>query len=126
MEKLKQVLPHSPIDNAPTFINLLLTVCLLTLTTLGISCSRGALLDSAQAALGQGRLSRGGGLLRAVPQGESESDKAEFARLRVATIYQRDLKRYDRAIEHYIHFIEEFPNRRTSSRRGYNSATATG
>jgi|RhiMethySRZTD1v2_1073278.scaffolds.fasta_scaffold91936_2 tetratricopeptide (TPR) repeat protein len=109
MEKLKQVLPHSRIDNAPTFINLLLTVCLLTLTTLGISCSRGALLDSAQAAWDKADYRAAADYYEQFLKENPESDKTEFARLRVATIYQRDLKRYDRAIEHYIHFIEEFP-----------------
>ena len=109
MEKLKQVLPHSRIDNAPTFINLLLTVCLLTLTTLGISCSRGALLDSAQAAWDKADYGAAAGYYEQFLKENPGNDKSEFARLRVATIYQRDLKRYDRAIEHYIHFIEEFP-----------------
>jgi tetratricopeptide (TPR) repeat protein len=109
MEKLKQVLPHSRINNAPTFKNLLLRACLLTLTTLGISCSRGALLDSAQEAWDKADYAAAANYYEQFLKGNPGSDKAEFARLRVATIYQRDLKRYDRAIEHYIHFIEEFP-----------------
>jgi tetratricopeptide (TPR) repeat protein len=109
MEKLKQVLPHSRINNAPTFINLLLTACLLTLSTLGISCSRGALLDSAQEAWDKADYAAAANDYEQFLKENPGSDKAEFARLRVATIYQRDLKRYDRAIEHYIHFIEEFP-----------------
>ncbi|MDQ3013292.1 MAG: tetratricopeptide repeat protein [Acidobacteriota bacterium] len=43
--------------------------------------------------------------LTKTPQG----DKAAFARLRAATVYRRDLKQYDRAIQHYLHFIEDFP-----------------
>jgi tetratricopeptide (TPR) repeat protein len=109
MEKLKQVLPHSRINNAPTFINLLLRACLLTLTTFGISCSRGALLDSAQEAWDKADYAAAADYYEQFLKENPGSDKAEFARLRVATIYQRDLKRYDRAIEHYIHFIEEFP-----------------
>jgi len=109
MEKLKQVLPHARINDAPNFINLLLTACLLTLTTLGISCSRGALLDSAQAAWDKADYAAAADYYEQFLKESPGSDKAEFARLRVATIYQRDLKQYDRAIEHYIHFIEEFP-----------------
>jgi tetratricopeptide (TPR) repeat protein len=109
MEKLKQVLPHLRIDNAPTFKNLLLTACILTLTALGVSCSRGALLDSAQEAWDKADYAAAADYYEQFLKENPGSDKAEFARLRVATIYQRDLKRYDRAIEHYIHFIEEFP-----------------
>ena len=109
MKKLKQALPHARINNAPNFMNLLLTACLLTLTTLGISCSRGALLDSAQAAWDKADYAAAADYYEQFLKENPGSDKAEFARLRVATVYQRDLKRYDRAIEHYIHFIEEFP-----------------
>src|SRR5262245_7971283 len=109
MEKLKQMLPHSRIDNAPNFINLLLTACLLTLTTFGISCSRGALLDSAQTAWDKADYAAAADYYEQFLKQDPGNDKAEFARLKVATIYQRDLKKYDRAIEHYIHFIEEFP-----------------
>src|SRR5215475_2592541 len=109
MEKLKQVLPHTRIDNAPTLINLLLTSCLLTLTTLSTACSRGALLDSAQEAWDKADYAAAANYYEQFLKENPGSDKAEFARLRVATIYQRDLKLYDRAIEHYIHFIERFP-----------------
>src|SRR5215510_6423767 len=109
MEKLKQVLPHSRINNAPTFINLLLRACLLTLTTFGISCSRGALLDSAQEAWDRADYAAAADFYEQFLKENPQSDKAEFARLRAATICQRDLKQYNRAIQHYIHFIEEFP-----------------
>lgn len=109
MEKLKQVLPHARINDAPTLVNLLITACLLTLTTFGLSCSRGALLDNAQAAWDRADYGAAADYYEQFLKENPESDKAEFARLRVATIYQRDLKQYDRAIEHYIQFIEEFP-----------------
>ncbi|MGH9753353.1 MAG: tetratricopeptide repeat protein [Blastocatellia bacterium] len=109
MEKLKQLLPHARINVAPTFINLLLTACLLTLTTLGLSCARGALLDSAQAAWDRSDYAAAVVYYEKFLKENPESDKVEFARLRAATICQRDLKQYDRAIAHYIHFIEEFP-----------------
>lgn len=109
MEKLKQVLAHTRIYNAPTFIKLLLTACLLTFTAFGLSCSRGALLDSAQAAWDRSDYASAAIYYEKFLKENPDSDKVEFARLRAATICQRDLKQYDRAIEHYIHFIEEFP-----------------
>jgi tetratricopeptide (TPR) repeat protein len=109
MEKLKQVLPHTRSYDAPTFTNMLLTACLLTLTAFGLSCSRGALLDSAQTAWDKADYAAAADYYEQFLKESPESDKAEFARLRVATIYLRDLKQYERAIEHYIHFIEEFP-----------------
>src|SRR5262245_57617427 len=110
MEKLKQVSPpHARINGAPTFINLLLTVCLFALTALGLSCSGGALLDKAQAAWDNTDYAAAADYYEQFLKENPRSDKTEFARLKVATIYRRDLKQYDRAIEHYIHFIEEFP-----------------
>lgn len=109
MEKLKQVLPPRRTDNAPAFTNLLLTACLLMLNAFGLSCSRGALLDTAQAAWDRADYAASAAYYEQFLKENPESDKAEFARLRAATICQRDLKQFDRAIEHYIHFIEEFP-----------------
>jgi tetratricopeptide (TPR) repeat protein len=109
MEKLKQSLPHARVKNAPTFMNLLLTACVLALSTFALSCSSGALLDKAQAAWDNTDYAAAADYYEQFLKENPGSDKAEFARLRVATIYRRDLKRYDRAIEHYIHFIEEFP-----------------
>jgi tetratricopeptide (TPR) repeat protein len=109
MEKSKQVLPHAHINKAPTFINGLLTACLFALATFGLSCSSGALLDKAQAAWDNTDYAAAAEYYEQFIKENPESDKAEFARLKVATIYRRDLKKYDRAIEHYIHFIEEFP-----------------
>jgi hypothetical protein len=98
MEKLKQVLPHTRINDAPTFLNLLLTACLLTLTTFGLSCSSGALLDKAQAAWDNTDYAAAANYYEQFLKENPGSDKAEFARLRVATIYRRDIKKYDRAI----------------------------
>jgi tetratricopeptide (TPR) repeat protein len=109
MEKLKPVLPPTHIDKAPTFINLILTGCLLALTAFNLSCSSGALLDKAQAAWDNTDYAAAVDYYEQFLKENPGSDKAEFARLKVATIYRRDLKKYDRAIEHYIHFIEEFP-----------------
>lgn len=109
MEKLKHALPHAHINKAPTFINLLLTGCVLALTAFNLSCSSGALLDKAQAAWDNTDYAAAADYYEQFLKENPGSEKAEFARLKVATIYRRDLKKYDRAIEHYIHFIEDFP-----------------
>ena len=109
MEQLKQVEAIAQIKNKPTPLKLLLTACLLSLTAFGLSCSRGALLDSAQAAWDRAEYGVAADYYERFLKENPQSDKAEFVRLRVATICQRDLKQYDRAIQHYIHFIEEFP-----------------
>ncbi len=90
-------------------LKLPLTALLLTLVACGLSCSRGALLDSAQAAWDKADYGVAADYYERFLKENPQSDKAEFVRLRVATICQRDLKQYDRAIQHYIHFIEEFP-----------------
>lgn len=107
MEKLKQFL--SLARTTPTWTKLLLIASLLALTTLDLSCSRAALLDSAQAAWDKEDYATAAGFYEQFLKENPGSEKAEFARMKVATIYQRDLKRPDRAIEHYIRFIEEFP-----------------
>lgn len=72
-------------------------------------CSRQALLDQAQAAWDGGDYEKAAEryeeYLKRTPQGE----RAELARLKAATICRRDLKQYDRAIQHYLHFLEDFP-----------------
>lgn len=82
--------------------------CLLS-SVFCFSCSRVQLLDEAQAAW-DGRdyelaAQRYEGFLQSNPR----SEQAAFARYRVATICRRDLKQFDRAIQHYIHFIDDFP-----------------
>jgi tetratricopeptide (TPR) repeat protein len=85
---------------------LIFAFCLLIFSS---SCSRGALLDKAQAAWDSADYAGAATYYEQFLKESPQSDKAEFVRLRVATICQRDLKDYDRAIQHYIHFIEEFP-----------------
>ncbi|HKE04091.1 MAG TPA: tetratricopeptide repeat protein [Blastocatellia bacterium] len=109
MEQFDQVGAIARIKNKPAILKLLLTACLLTLTAFGLSCSRGALLDSAQAAWDRADYAAAADYYERFLKENPQSDKAEFVRLRTATICQRDLKQYDRAIQHYIHFIEEFP-----------------
>jgi tetratricopeptide (TPR) repeat protein len=72
------------------------------------SCARRALLDSAQAAWDKADYVAAADYYERFLKENPQSDKTEFARFRAATICQRDLKQYDRAIQHYIHFIEEF------------------
>lgn len=92
-----------------TILKLLLTACCVLLAAFCFSCSRGALLDKAQAAWDSADYAGAAAYYEQFLKENPQSDKAEFVRLRVATICQRDLKDYDRAIQHYIHFIEEFP-----------------
>jgi tetratricopeptide (TPR) repeat protein len=73
------------------------------------SCSRGALLDQAQAAWDGGDYPTAAEHYEEYLKKNPQGDKAEFARLRAATVCRRDLKQYDRAIQHYLHFIEDFP-----------------
>jgi tetratricopeptide (TPR) repeat protein len=73
------------------------------------ACSRRALLDQAQAAWDGGDYATAADRYEQFLKDDPQSDKAAFARFRVATIYHRDLKQYDRAIQHYIHVIEDFP-----------------
>ncbi len=108
MEKLRKVFTHTKIKNNPTFVKLPLTAFCMLLTVFSFSCARPALLDNAQAAWDKADYAAAANFYEQFLKENPRSDKAEFARLRVATICQRDLKQYDRAIEHYIHFIEEF------------------
>lgn len=80
--------------------------CLLIFSS---ACSRGALLDQAQAAWDSKDYAKAAALYEEFLKGNPQNEKAAFARFRVATICHRDLKQYDRAIQHYIHFIEDFP-----------------
>ena len=73
------------------------------------ACSRRALLDQAQAAWDNGDYAAAAQDYEEFLKSNPQSDKAAFVRFRVATIYHRDLRQYDRAVQHYIHLIEDFP-----------------
>jgi tetratricopeptide (TPR) repeat protein len=73
------------------------------------ACSRRALLDQAQAAWDGGDYAIAAERYERFLRDNPQSEKAAFARFRVAMICYRDLKQYDRAIQHYIQFIEDFP-----------------
>jgi len=73
------------------------------------ACSPRALLDQAQAAWDGGDYAIAADRYERFLKDNPQSDQAAYARFRVAMICYRDLKQYDRAIEHYIHLIEDFP-----------------
>lgn len=90
-------------------ISRLLTIFFAVAVLTFSSCSRQALLEQAQTAWDGADYKTAAQCyeeyLKKTPQG----DKAAFARLQAATVCRRDLKEYDRAIQHYLHFIEDFP-----------------
>jgi len=73
------------------------------------ACSRGEILDRAQAAWDNGDYAKAAEYYEQFIRENPQNGQVPFARFRAATIYHRDLKKYDRAIEHYIHLIEDFP-----------------
>jgi tetratricopeptide (TPR) repeat protein len=81
-------------------------LCLLIST---MACSRGKLLDRAQSAWDNGDYAKAAEYYEQFINENPHSEQVSFARFRIATIYHRDLRKYDRAIEHYIHLIEDFP-----------------
>lgn len=88
------------------FCLLAIAICLLLFSA---SCSRRALLDQAQAAWDGGDYPTAAAAYEEYLKRNPQGDQAAFARLRAATVYRRDLRQYDRAIQHYLHFIEDFP-----------------
>ncbi|MFN0112632.1 MAG: tetratricopeptide repeat protein [Blastocatellia bacterium] len=80
--------------------------CLLIFST---ACSSKAQLERAQSAWDSGDYATAADLYEEFLKVNPQNDKTGFARLQAATICRRDLKKYDRAIPHYLHFIEDFP-----------------
>lgn len=74
-----------------------------------VACSGKAQLERAQSAWDAGDYATAANLYEDFLKLNPQSDKNGFARLQAATICRRDLKKYDRAIPHYLHFIEDFP-----------------
>lgn len=97
---------QSFIRTISTFSLLLFAFCLLTFLA---ACSRQALLEKAQSAWDSGDYAAAADHYEEYLKRDPVGDKAAFARLQAATICRRDLKEYDRAIQHYLHFIEDFP-----------------
>lgn len=81
-------------------------LCLLIFSS---ACSSKAQLERAQAAWDSGDYAGAAELYEEFLKQNPQGDKNGFARLQAATICRRDLKQYDRAIQHYLHFIEDFP-----------------
>jgi tetratricopeptide (TPR) repeat protein len=77
------------------------------LSTFG--CSRGELLEQAQQAWDNGDYAAAAGHYETFLREKPQSDEAASVRFRVATVCSRDLKQYDRAIEHFIRLIEDHP-----------------
>jgi tetratricopeptide (TPR) repeat protein len=84
---------------------LLLTGLLLLMT----ACSRGALLEEAQQSWDSGDYAAAADLYETYLRERPQSDDAPQVRYRVGTICARDLRQYDRAIEHFIRLIEDHP-----------------
>lgn len=102
---------------------------LLACCFLAVSCSRGALLDQAQASWDGGDYASAANHYEQFLKDNPQSEQAPLARFRVAAIYHRDLKQYDRAIQHYIHLIEDHPQSpdvRTARLRLAECYSATG
>lgn len=74
-----------------------------------ISCSSRALLDQAQSAWDNKDYEGATKFYEEFLNKESLSDRGAEARFRVAAIYQRDLRQFDKAIRHYIYLLQDFP-----------------
>lgn len=72
-------------------------------------CSRGELLEQAQQAWDGGDYGAAVDLYEAFLKEKPQSEEAAQVRFRVATVCMRDLRQYDRAIEHLIRLIEDHP-----------------
>jgi tetratricopeptide (TPR) repeat protein len=82
---------------------------LLVILILAAGCSRGELLEQAQQAWDSGDYEAAVDLYEAYLKEKPQSEEAAQVRFRVATVCSRDLKQYDRAIEHLIRLIEDHP-----------------
>ncbi|MFZ4795834.1 MAG: outer membrane protein assembly factor BamD, partial [Blastocatellia bacterium] len=85
------------------------TILLMVVILSTVGCSRGALLDQAQQAWDNGDYAAAAGHYETFLREKPQSDEAASVRFRVATVCSRDLKQYDRAIEHFIRLIEDHP-----------------
>jgi tetratricopeptide (TPR) repeat protein len=83
---------------------------LLTVIFLTSACSNRVQIESAQQAWDSGDFETAVGFYEQFLKDSPRHEKAGYARYQAATIYRRDLKQCDKAIPHYIHLIEDFPN----------------
>ena len=86
-------------------LNAILLVVLLT-----PGCSRqGEILDRAQASWDKGEFALSAEQYEEFLRNNPHHEKAPEARLRVGNIYFYNLKSYEKAAQHYIHLIDDFP-----------------
>jgi tetratricopeptide (TPR) repeat protein len=71
--------------------------------------ARGALLDQAQAAWDRQDYAGAAAQYEEFLRHNPHHEQAAAVRFKVASIYHLNLRQYDRAIQHYIHVIEDFP-----------------
>ncbi|HEX4945930.1 MAG TPA: tetratricopeptide repeat protein [Blastocatellia bacterium] len=76
---------------------------------LGACRSRGNLLNQAQAAWDQGKYETAVKYYEEFLKQPPSPEQAAAAHLEAAKIYYLNLKQYDRAAEHYIRIVEDFP-----------------
>jgi len=100
---------YPPLNKAKDVRRLCLYLLPFTFCLFLNSCSTGALLEQAQAAWDGGDYAIAAERYERFLKDNPKSEQAAYARFRVAMICYRDLKQYDRAIEHYIHLIEDYP-----------------
>jgi tetratricopeptide (TPR) repeat protein len=97
----------------PTAYCLLPSVFCLLLTAFCLlfsSCShRGALLDRAQAAWDKGDYAGAAARYEEFLKDNPRHEQAEAVRFQTGNVYYINLRQYDRAIQHYIHLLEDFP-----------------
>ncbi|MBK7597413.1 MAG: tetratricopeptide repeat protein [Acidobacteria bacterium] len=96
-------------DRACRRHRILILTFAVSITILLASCSRGALIEKAQAEWDAGNYDSAAELYEQYLKEHPQGDKAQFARFRAATVCHRNLKQFDRAIQHYIHLIEDYP-----------------
>src|SRR5947207_1235085 len=74
-------------------------------------CGRhGALLDQAQAAWDSGDYASAVARYEEFLKDNPRHEQAAVVRFQVGNIYYLNLRQYDRAIQHYIHLLEDFPH----------------
>ncbi len=88
-----------------------LLVAVVTLVSIFSSAcgGRGEVLDRAQAAWDTGDFVSAVAKYEEFLRNSPHDDQGAVARFRVANIYYYNLKAYEKAIQHYIHLLEDFP-----------------
>lgn len=89
--------------------NLLLTICFSLLVFLSACHSRDALLTQAQAAWDKEDWAMTVARYEEYLKDSSPSDQVAEVHFKVANVYYLNLKQYERAAEHYIRLLEDYP-----------------